>query len=75
MPFLLRDCELGLCLEAGRMVRHAPGLNRIAFLGPLCLVFVNNADIAQVIFHETSAYAAYEGKYQNQEDKPVLARG
>jgi dCTP deaminase len=31
------------------------------------------AGIAQVIFHRTSCYAAYDGKYQNQADKPVEA--
>jgi len=29
--------------------------------------------IAQVIFHETSTPVAYNGKYQNQADKPVFA--
>ena len=31
------------------------------------------AGIAQVIFHRTSCYAAYDGKYQNQADRPVEA--
>lgn len=31
------------------------------------------AGIAQVIFHQTSANAYYDGKYQNQPDKPVEA--
>jgi dCTP deaminase len=31
------------------------------------------AGIAQVIFHETSSKAYYDGKYQNQEDRPVSA--
>jgi dCTP deaminase len=31
------------------------------------------AGIAQVIFHQTSANAYYDGKYQNQADKPVEA--
>lgn len=38
------------------------------------LVIPAGAGIAQVIFHETKAKAAYSGKYQNQEDKPVPAR-
>jgi dCTP deaminase len=29
------------------------------------------AGIAQVLFHKTSCAAAYDGKYQNQPDKPV----
>ena len=32
------------------------------------------AGIAQILFHEVSSAAYYEGKYQNQEDKPVPAR-
>lgn len=31
------------------------------------------AGIAQVIFHQTTDYAHYAGKYQNQEDRPVKA--
>lgn len=31
------------------------------------------AGIAQVIFHQTSANAYYDGKYQNQADSPVAA--
>ena len=38
------------------------------------LVIPAGAGIAQVIFHENKAKAAYSGKYQNQEDKPVPAR-
>jgi dCTP deaminase len=32
------------------------------------------AGIAQVVFHETSRFASYDGKYQNQADMPVSAR-
>lgn len=31
------------------------------------------AGIAQVLFHETSSYAHYQGKYQDQADRPVEA--
>lgn len=31
------------------------------------------AGIAQVLFHEVTSPAYYDGKYQNQEDKPVAA--
>jgi dCTP deaminase len=31
------------------------------------------AGIAQVVFHETSRFASYDGKYQNQPDRPVEA--
>lgn len=33
------------------------------------------AGIAQVVFHEVKCPAAYNGKYQNQENKPVPAKG
>jgi dCTP deaminase len=32
------------------------------------------AGIAQVLFHEVQLPASYDGKYQNQEDRPVEAR-
>lgn len=32
------------------------------------------AGIAQVIFHQTSSKAYYDGKYQNQDNKPVEAK-
>lgn len=32
------------------------------------------AGIAQVLFHELHSLAAYDGKYQGQEDRPVEAR-
>ena len=38
------------------------------------LIIPAGAGIAQVIFHETSCKAEYQGKYQNQEDEPVPAR-
>ena len=38
------------------------------------LVIPAGAGIAQILFHEVSSAAYYEGKYQNQEDKPVPAR-
>jgi dCTP deaminase len=31
------------------------------------------AGIAQVVFHETSRFASYDGKYMNQPDRPVEA--
>lgn len=39
--------------------------------GPLTLPA--GAGIAQVLFHRTTANASYDGKYQNQPDKPVEA--
>lgn len=38
------------------------------------LVIPAGAGIAQVIFHQTVMHASYDGKYQNQEDRPVEAR-
>ena len=38
------------------------------------LIIPAGAGIAQVIFHQTSCSARYDGKYQNQEDRPVAAR-
>lgn len=32
------------------------------------------AGIAQVVFHETTRFASYDGKYQNQADMPVSAK-
>lgn len=39
------------------------------------IVIPAGAGIAQVIFHRTFDRAAYAGKYQNQDDCPVEARG
>ena len=39
---------------------------------PLCIP--PGAGIAQVVFHELKCPAAYNGKYQNQENKPVPAK-
>lgn len=38
------------------------------------LVIPAGAGIAQILFHELHAPAAYTGKYQHQEDRPVEAR-
>lgn len=38
------------------------------------LIIPAGAAIAQVIFHRTEYHAQYTGKYQNQENKPVVAR-
>jgi dCTP deaminase len=38
------------------------------------LYIPKDAGIAQVLFHELSQPAAYEGKYQDQENKPVPPR-
>ncbi|UKL14778.1 deoxycytidine triphosphate deaminase [Stenotrophomonas phage C121] len=38
------------------------------------LIIPAGSGIAQVVFHQTSRPAYYDGKYQNQEDQPVAAR-
>ena len=38
------------------------------------LIIPAGAGIAQVVFHETTDRVAYNGKYQNQENKPVAAK-
>lgn len=38
------------------------------------LIIPAGSGIAQVVFHETAVSSAYNGKYQNQEDRPVEAR-
>lgn len=47
----------------------------LVYHGDTELIIPAGAGIAQVVFHETSDVAAYTGKYQNQEDKPVGPRG
>lgn len=55
-----------------------PGWNgyltiELAYHGDGDLIIPAGSGIAQVVFHETTDRARYEGKYQNQEDKPVQA--
>lgn len=56
-----------------------PGWNgfltlELVYHGQEDLVIPAGAGIAQILFHEVAAAAYYDGKYQNQEDKPVPAR-
>ena len=56
-----------------------PGWNgfltlELVYNGEDKLVIPAGAGIAQILFHEVSSAGYYEGKYQNQEDKPVSAR-
>lgn len=56
-----------------------PGWNgfltlELVYHGQDDLVIPAGAGIAQILFHEVTSAAYYEGKYQNQEDKPVSAR-
>ena len=46
----------------------------LVYHGHGSLIIPAGAGIAQVIFHQTVWHASYDGKYQNQEDKPVEAR-
>jgi dCTP deaminase len=45
----------------------------LVYHGSDILVIPAGAGIAQVIFHQLSEHAAYNGKYQNQKDEPVAA--
>jgi dCTP deaminase len=45
----------------------------LVYHGRYSLHIPAGAGIAQVIFHETSRFASYDGKYQNQPDRPVEA--
>lgn len=46
----------------------------LAYHGNGLLEIPAGVGIAQVIFHQTSEHAQYEGKYQHQEDKPQEAK-
>jgi len=46
----------------------------LVYHGSEPLLIPAGAGIAQVIFHHTVDNASYDGKYQNQEDRPVEAR-
>ena len=46
----------------------------LVYHGENNLLIPAGTGIAQVLFHRISVAKAYEGKYQNQEDKPVPAR-
>lgn len=46
----------------------------LVYHGSENLLIPAGAGIAQVIFHHTVDNASYDGKYQNQEDRPVGAR-
>ena len=46
----------------------------LVYHGKKTLHIPAGAGIAQVIFHETSNFASYNGKYQNQADMPVSAK-
>ena len=55
-----------------------PGWNgfltlELVYHGPGNLLIPAGAGIAQVVFHHLVENVSYEGKYQNQEDKPVGA--
>lgn len=46
----------------------------LVYDGNTRLTIPAGAGIAQIIFHELASPANYDGKYQNQPDKPVQAR-
>ena len=45
----------------------------LVYHGRQVLTIPAGAGIAQVVFHKTSDHASYDGKYQNQPDRPVDA--
>ena len=45
----------------------------LVYHGDTDLIIPAGAGIAQVIFHQTSDFALYKGRYQNQADEPVPA--
>jgi dCTP deaminase len=45
----------------------------LVFNGPEPLIIPAGAGIAQVVFHQVSVPACYDGKYQDQADQPVEA--
>jgi len=45
----------------------------LVFNGSEPLEILSGTGIAQVVFHATSNIASYNGKYQNQENKPQEA--
>lgn len=56
-----------------------PGWNgfltlELVYHGSKPLYIEAGSGIAQVVFHRTTDNARYEGKYQNQEDKPIEAK-
>lgn len=46
----------------------------LVFHGDEEVALLSGSGIAQVLFHRLDRPAAYEGKYQNQEDEPVRSR-
>lgn len=46
----------------------------LVYHGTKDLCIPAGSGIAQVLFHELASEASYDGKYQNQEDKPVAPR-
>lgn len=46
----------------------------LVYHGQKDLLIPAGTGIAQVLFHKLAVHAAYDGKYQNQEDKPVSPR-
>lgn len=46
----------------------------LVYHGSKPLYIEAGSGIAQVVFHKTTDVARYEGKYQNQENKPIEAR-
>jgi dCTP deaminase len=86
--FDMPDCLVGIVHDKSTWARKGlsvfntvvePGWKgwltlELVYHGNDVLIIPAGSGIAQVIFHRLSDVAHYEGKYQNQENKPVAAR-
>ena len=86
--FDMPDCLVGIVHDKSTWARQGlsvfntviePGWKgfltlELVYHGNTELIIPAGSGIAQVIFHRTSNKVKYEGKYQNQENKPVASK-
>lgn len=86
--FQMPDDLLGVVHDKSTWARHGlsvfntviePGWHgyltlELVYSGQSELIIPAGAGIAQVLFHEVMVKSHYDGKYQNQEDKPIPPR-
>lgn len=86
--FDMPDCLVGIVHDKSTWARQGlsvfntviePGWKgwltlELVYHGNKELIIPAGSGIAQVIFHRTSNKVKYEGKYQNQENKPVFSK-
>ncbi len=86
--FDMPDCLVGIVHDKSTWARQGlsvfntviePGWKgfltlELVYHGNTELIIPAGSGIAQVIFHRTSNKVKYEGKYQNQENKPVFSK-